>query len=126
MQAHYPFDDPTREYRRDLAKKWLKEINRLKSTVPSAHAIQLPVPDTDIAALAQKIANKTDGFSFAYMKELFISFLLIVASRDGGSVANESLLLKQVGTLTAQIQKATPVQEPHKKSGLRKFLPFSA
>ena len=57
--------------------------------------------------LAEKIANETEGFSYAYMKELFLSFLLSVANaRSSGGISNQSeaLLLKQTVALKKQIK----------------------
>ena len=49
---------------------------------------QIEFPDV----LVDKIAGITDGFSFAYMQEAFVSTLLIIAGRAGEGDASESAL----------------------------------
>lgn len=60
-------------------------------------------------SLVAKIVDMTEGFSFAYMKEAFISTLLLIAARqdhgdekDGGDLF-EKVILQQLKILRKQI-----------------------
>lgn len=50
--------------------------------------VQIEFPDV----LVDKIAGITDGFSFAYMQEAFVSTLLIIAGRAQGDDASNGTL----------------------------------
>ena len=100
LQDKYSFELPTNILRREYAEKWLAKV--VAHNVNGVH-----IKFQDHKVLAEKIANETEGFSYAYMKELFLSFLLSVANaRSSGGVPNQSeaLLLKQTVALKKQIK----------------------
>jgi hypothetical protein len=53
---------------------------------------------------AASVAHKTEGFSFAYMKELFVASMLQWVS-SGGCCSMDEVILAQVKTLRGQMQK---------------------
>ena len=62
-------------------------------------------------SLVAKIVDITEGFSFAYMKEAFVSTLLLIAARqDNGDGKDreglfEKLILQQLKNLRKQLGK---------------------
>jgi len=86
----YLFDDPDEHERRLYCSYWQ---DKLKSND------RAPFPDK----LADEIAKMTDGFSFAYLKEAFVSTLIHMA---GDSDANfEETLRGQVKALKKQLSE---------------------
>lgn len=104
FDVNYSFQPPSNELRAEVAVKWLAKIAKHDSVAISFR---------DHNALARRIAEETKGFSYAYMKELFLSFLLSVAqSRSGAGEPNyEPLLFKQIEQLRQQIRMAPGDQE---------------
>ncbi|KAF2751734.1 P-loop containing nucleoside triphosphate hydrolase protein [Sporormia fimetaria CBS 119925] len=108
----YYFPDPDWEQRRQYAVFWQGKLKGNK-------AIEFP------DELCPKIANRTDGFSFAYMQEAFVAALLVIAGRrndgdgeggdkaqmeDGGDDDLEKLVLwrelkKQIDLLREELGK---------------------
>ncbi|TCD70438.1 hypothetical protein EIP91_003519 [Steccherinum ochraceum] len=100
----YLFDDPDEEERALYCKYWQ---NKLKSN----HAIEFP------DALVDEIAVATEKFSFAYLKEAFVSTLVLLAGREKDDTRDFKTLLKhQVKSLKDQLDKspenATPPRSP--------------
>ena len=58
--------------------------------------------------LVEKIASITDGFSFAYMQEAFVSTLLIIAGKDEGDVHGHdaSILAESSGEPVEEVREA--------------------
>ncbi|KAK8844174.1 hypothetical protein IAR55_006968 [Kwoniella newhampshirensis] len=83
----YTFPDPSYAQRRDYAVYWQDKLRSIK---------EIKFPD----ALLDEFAEKTDKFSFAYMKEAFVSSLLIVVTREVGHVDEpadfRTILLAQI------------------------------
>ncbi|KAL0949354.1 hypothetical protein HGRIS_009423 [Hohenbuehelia grisea] len=87
------FDDPDRDERALYAKYWQ---NKLKSNKTIAF------PDT----LVDEVADMTDRFSFAYLKESFVSSLVTLAGYEGDDKPTfEKLLKDQIKTLRKQLDK---------------------
>ena len=69
-------------------------------------SIKFTKSDTEIAA---EVAKGTEGWSFAFLKELFVSFLLRVAHDKSRSQTSstqsglDEILLSQMATLSTQI-----------------------
>lgn len=61
FDVKYNFDLPTEELRRKYAIKWIHKISTLKAGVSFGD---------DVEMLAQDIAKETDGWSYAFLKEL--------------------------------------------------------
>lgn len=97
LQAIYNFERPGLELRRAYTTKWLTKINALHSDnfLPSFQ---------DPQRLAKEIAEKTEGFSFAYMKELFLGFLLHYAHSGVGDTNSLELLFSQISNLKKQLE----------------------
>ncbi|CDO71396.1 hypothetical protein BN946_scf184908.g154, partial [Trametes cinnabarina] len=87
------FDDPDEDERTLYVKYWQ---NKLKSNK------NIEFPDS----LVQEVASKTDGFSFAYLKEAFVSSLVLLAGWDGDDKPKFSkILLAEVKALHDQLDK---------------------
>ncbi|GJE96040.1 ATP-binding protein [Phanerochaete sordida] len=106
FDVKYNFTLPDTTLRTAFALKWLAKVNALSAETGASFA----KPDE----MADAIAAKTEGWSYAFLKELFVSFLLRMAHdaslRETGAEVpeNESveaLLLTQVDQLANQIIK---------------------
>lgn len=81
------FDHPDRDLRRQFLAKWLAErvgSQHLKFDPPpspshTSQSEQVPTL-SNIDQLTDALADRTQGWSFALLKELFISFLLAFAA----------------------------------------------
>jgi len=112
FDTKYTFDLPTPELRKEFVVKWLRKIVMLSSVVFEKSEDEL----------AEGVAQKTDGWSFAFLKELFVSFLLRMA-HDKSSGANngetpepaDTILFKQLEILSSQIIKLSAEQEEIRK-----------
>ncbi|KAJ7498746.1 P-loop containing nucleoside triphosphate hydrolase protein [Mycena latifolia] len=90
----YLFDDPTRDERALYAKYWQKKLQSNDD---------IGFPD----ALVEEVADMTEQFSFAYLKEAFVSCLVILAGWEGDDKpAFSSALKTQIKTLRKQLDKA--------------------
>ncbi|KAI9069256.1 P-loop containing nucleoside triphosphate hydrolase protein [Trametes sanguinea] len=89
----YLFDDPDEEERTLYIQYWQNKLKNNKS---------ISFPDS----LVKKVASRTDGFSFAYLKEAFVSSLVLLAGYDGDDKPEFSeILLAEVKTLREQLDK---------------------
>jgi ATPase family associated with various cellular activities (AAA) len=68
---------------------------------------------TEIGAI--EIVRQTEGFSFAYLKELFLSAMMRWISNEEGA-SMDKLILDQVGQLRSQMSAKKPDEEPVKKN----------
>ncbi|THG94232.1 hypothetical protein EW026_g7195 [Hermanssonia centrifuga] len=101
FDVKYDFTLPDSELRKAFALKWIAKICSLGTET----GISFEEPEE----IASAVAEKTEGWSFAILKELFVSFLLRVAHdkalrNKGAEVPLEPahvLLLKQVDQLAA-------------------------
>ncbi|KAF8917862.1 P-loop containing nucleoside triphosphate hydrolase protein [Mucidula mucida] len=87
------FDDPDREERALYAKYWQNKLHSNK---------ELSFPDD----LVEEIATMTDKFSFAYLKEAFVSSLVILAGIEKDKPSFESVLKRQIEVLRKQLDKS--------------------
>ncbi|KAJ7490432.1 P-loop containing nucleoside triphosphate hydrolase protein [Mycena galericulata] len=90
----YLFDDPDREERALYVKYWQTKLKSNK--------------DIDFAdSLVDEVADMTAKFSFAYLKEAFVSSLVTLAGWEGDDKpAFADALKKQIKTLRKQLDKA--------------------
>ncbi|KAI9001372.1 P-loop containing nucleoside triphosphate hydrolase protein [Trametes punicea] len=107
----YLFDDPDEEERTLYIKYWQNKLKNNKS---------VDFPDS----LVKKVASKTAGFSFAYLKEAFVSSLVLMAGYDGDDkpVFSE-LLLEQVKALREQLDKDKPKDVVHTSDAVPALAP---
>ncbi|KAK7054214.1 ATP-dependent Zn protease [Favolaschia claudopus] len=90
----YLFDDPTRDERVLYAKYWQ---NKLKDNK------EVDFPDT----LVEEIADQTGQFSFAYLKEAFVSCLVTLAGYEGDDKPSFATAMKaQIKELRKQLNKS--------------------
>ncbi|KAJ6628802.1 P-loop containing nucleoside triphosphate hydrolase protein [Mycena sp. CBHHK59/15] len=88
------FDDPDRDERALYARYWQE---KLKSND------EIDFPD----ALVDEVADQTGQFSFAYLKEAFVSCLVTLAGYEGDDKPSFANSLKdQIKTLRKQLDKA--------------------
>ncbi|WWC66134.1 uncharacterized protein I206_100034 [Kwoniella pini CBS 10737] len=102
----YTFPNPSRDQRRDYAIWWQDRLHDNK---------EINFPDS----LLDEFADKTDDFSFAYMKEAFVSTLLTIASRKethSDKLDFGSILLEQVDHLRKELE-TTDTLSDHQNSG---------
>ncbi|KIJ51932.1 hypothetical protein M422DRAFT_26292 [Sphaerobolus stellatus SS14] len=89
----YKFDDPDRDERALYARYWQKKLASNK---------QIEFPDS----LVDEVADLTDKFSFAYLKEAFVSTLVTLAGIEGDDKPSfEKLLKEEIQTLRSQLDK---------------------
>ncbi|KAI0353456.1 P-loop containing nucleoside triphosphate hydrolase protein [Trametes cingulata] len=89
----YLFDDPDEEERTLYIKYWQNKLHSNKD---------ISFPDS----LVEEVASQTKGFSFAYLKEAFVSSLVLIAGHDGDDKPKFSdVLLAQVKALREQLDK---------------------
>ncbi|KAJ7368475.1 P-loop containing nucleoside triphosphate hydrolase protein [Mycena albidolilacea] len=94
----YKFDDPTREERVLYVKYWQDKLESNK---------EIEFPD----ALVDEVADLTDQFSFAYLKEAFVSSLVTLAGYEGDDKPSfPSALKAQIKTLRKQLDKSTEAE----------------
>ncbi|KAE8225620.1 hypothetical protein CF319_g1657 [Tilletia indica] len=78
----FMFELPDQDLRRRFILKWLQE-----RVGPKRLDYDTEIKDVD--TLAGILADRTEGWSFAFLKELFISYLLRLASEQVTAVANQ-------------------------------------
>ncbi|KAI0796858.1 P-loop containing nucleoside triphosphate hydrolase protein [Abortiporus biennis] len=104
----YMFDDPDLEERTLYAQYWQNKLKQNKSVA---------FPDS----LVTEIAASTAKFSFAYLKEAFVSTLVLLAGmEDGEQESFASVLKKQIKELRNQLDKGNPDQQ----QAHSRFLPY--
>ena len=91
----YYFDLPAEPERFAYLGKWNSELQS-----------ELQIPDTAVSALA----GQTDGFSFAYLKELFVSSMAQWMAA-GGRVSMDELIPAQVTSLRGQMKTNTKAKK---------------
>jgi AAA+ superfamily predicted ATPase len=94
FDREYAFALPPLELRRAYVEQWNAGLDA-----------ELRLSDDDIAA----IAERTDGFSYAYLKELFVSSLMRWVGDESARFGTQ--LLEQIGSLREQMTTA-PEGEP--------------
>ncbi|KAK0468145.1 P-loop containing nucleoside triphosphate hydrolase protein [Desarmillaria tabescens] len=111
------FDDPDQDERTLYARYWQKKLQTNK---------EISFPDS----LVDEVAIATDRFSFAYLKEAFVSSLVTLAGYEGEKPSFASVLKGQIETLRKQLDKsmrssrATPegLQTPSQDRDVRALL----
>ncbi|KAI0729314.1 P-loop containing nucleoside triphosphate hydrolase protein [Fomitopsis betulina] len=102
------FEDPDRDERALYAKYWQHKLKGNKD---------IDFPDR----LVDEIAHITNKFSFAYLKEAFVSTLVILAGIDGDEKPSfDSVLKGQIKSLRDQLDRDTlmyPSGSPSRSSG---------
>ncbi|KIK67948.1 hypothetical protein GYMLUDRAFT_36752 [Collybiopsis luxurians FD-317 M1] len=89
----YLFDDPDKEERTLYAVYWQNKLKNNKS-----------IDFSD--ALVDEVADATEKFSFAYLKEAFVSALVTLAGlEDEEKPSFRSVLLRQIDILRKQLDK---------------------
>jgi len=89
----YLFDDPDLEERTLYCRYWQKKLQSNKN---------VSYPDE----LVDEIAKSTEQFSFAYLKEVFVSSLVLLAGfEDSEKPEFEDLIKAQIKTLRKQLDK---------------------
>ncbi|KAF5387729.1 hypothetical protein D9615_000556 [Tricholomella constricta] len=89
----FKFDDPDREERVLYAKYWQNKLKDNKN---------ISFPDQ----LLEDIADATEQFSFAYLKEAFVSSLVELASQEGDDKPTfEALIKAQIKTLKKELDR---------------------
>ncbi|KAG7527272.1 hypothetical protein FFLO_07102 [Filobasidium floriforme] len=86
----YTFPDPNKSERRQYAVYWQDKL---------ANNDRIKFPNK----LLDEFAAKTDGFSFAYMKEAFVSALLILAGDETNDLTFPRELMAQVAALRKEL-----------------------
>ncbi|KAI0031146.1 P-loop containing nucleoside triphosphate hydrolase protein, partial [Vararia minispora EC-137] len=107
FDAKYFYDLPSKALRKTFAQKWIAKVQALKQGSSAEPMVVFTMPHEDIA---EKVAEDCEGFSFATLKELFVSFLLALAhahSARNVPEAPETLLFSQISALSAQIINAS-------------------
>jgi transitional endoplasmic reticulum ATPase len=109
----YSFNAPEYEERLDYCRHWKYVVATAFDGHPQADKrFSRKLTNTPLALLDDasqaRIASLTAGFSFAYLKEAYISALLSLARRTATQSDNESevfatLLQRQVETLRAEM-----------------------
>ncbi|KAI0082447.1 P-loop containing nucleoside triphosphate hydrolase protein [Panus rudis PR-1116 ss-1] len=98
----YLFDDPDQEERALYAKFWQDKLKSNKG---------IDFPDS----LVQEVAKATDKFSFAYLKEAFVSTLVLLAGMDTDDRPPfADVLLQQIKVLRNQLDQ-DPDRKVHRK-----------
>ncbi|KDQ52546.1 hypothetical protein JAAARDRAFT_40149 [Jaapia argillacea MUCL 33604] len=118
FDVKYHFGLPTHQLRRAFASKWIQKVRDL-----DPKNVDLFTQDRE--EIAEEVAQKTEGWSFAFLKELFISFLLRIAhdrarqSSKGlavnGASTTEAVLFDQLDQLSAQILKINESEKDKKE-----------
>lgn len=88
----YKFDNPTRDERRMYAVYWRNKLADNKH-------ISFPEP------LLDKVADETDKFSFAYLKEAFVAALINLVNDDADF---ETALMEQIKFLRDELESGEP------------------
>ncbi|PWN87231.1 P-loop containing nucleoside triphosphate hydrolase protein [Acaromyces ingoldii] len=100
FDTKYSFNLPDAALRKRFINKWLEEKVKHSTLIfDEKHR------NTD--TLSAALVEKTEGWSFAFLKELFLSFLLGIASHDGSEArASVAELLHHVDVLHEQTKAA--------------------
>ncbi|OBZ77167.1 putative ATPase YjoB [Grifola frondosa] len=91
------FDDPDRDERALYVKYWQGKLKNNKS---------ISFPDS----LVEEVADSTDKFSFAYLKEAFVATLVLLAGEEGEKKSEFPVVLKaQIKALRNQLDKGKDI-----------------
>lgn len=110
-QVKYTFSLPTYDLRHQYVTNWLSRVAEPREgTGPT-------ITFSDQELLAEYLAHETEGFSFAFLQELFLSFLLAYAHSVSVAtpIDSEELLRKQVEQTKKQVQLEFRTKEGDEK-----------
>jgi transitional endoplasmic reticulum ATPase len=79
----YEFGLPGKELRKKYCEFWQDKLGKKNSDSAENGGDEMEIDFPDV--LLDKIAGITDGFSFAYMQEAFVSTLLVIAGQQEAS-----------------------------------------
>ncbi|EMD35714.1 hypothetical protein CERSUDRAFT_115676 [Gelatoporia subvermispora B] len=101
FDVKYDFSLPSRELGAKFAMSWIGKVHALDT--------DLTFQEPDLL-IAETIARETDGWSFAFLKELSVSFLLRIAHdkslQKDLSKSAHGILLDQMSRLASQVSRA--------------------
>ncbi|KZV63725.1 P-loop containing nucleoside triphosphate hydrolase protein [Peniophora sp. CONT] len=104
FDVKYTYALPDAALRRAFAEKWIRKV-----AVASGEGHKPKIQFTNsVEDVAESVSGATEGFSFAFLKELFLSFLLAYAhAQAAGKIpeAPEEMLVKQIEFLSTQMIK---------------------
>jgi len=96
FDTKYFFNYPDYKLRVIYCEKWLKKVHDVGK-----------LDFADPKLLAERVADKTEGWSFAFLKELFVSFLLEKANEESKGEKSgkdtKTALMDQVAQLSEQV-----------------------
>ena len=76
FDVKYNFSLPELELRRAFAMKWIQKVEALGASTAVGHDVMF---GEKLEEVAEKVAQRTDGWSFAFLKELYaIHFILCI------------------------------------------------
>ncbi|THH27581.1 hypothetical protein EUX98_g6602 [Antrodiella citrinella] len=115
FDVKYEFGLPSLELRKRFAQKWIDKVQNLGAAAADAHGSVLG--HREEGRIAEDVARRTEGWSFAFLKELFISYLLRLAHDSSlrklklngkateAILTSEEVLINQIERLSSQITK---------------------
>ncbi|VDC04667.1 unnamed protein product [Peniophora sp. CBMAI 1063] len=122
FDVKYTYALPDAELRYAFAEKWIGKV-----AIASGEGDKPKIQFTNtVDEVAKKVAGATEGFSFAFLKELFLSFLLAYAHAQAAGKTPEGpedMLMKQIEFLSTQMIKTKSDEEISKDEdgGMRMF-----
>lgn len=115
FDVKYEFGLPCLELRKKFSRKWVDKVHGLDGTAAKGDGVIFGYGEED--RIAEEVARRTEGWSFAFLKELFISYLLRLAhdsslrklkphcSAAEATPSSEEVLMNQIEQLSSQIMK---------------------
>ncbi|KAI5120786.1 hypothetical protein M0805_002413 [Coniferiporia weirii] len=136
FDVKYDFALPSESLRSAYALKWIQKINSLSMAAESSNGEARVRFDKDETELASDVAKNTEGWSFAFLKELFVSFLLRVAHDKSRQLSarrashaptsTEEVLMEQISSLSSQILKSDDKSDGAAGGDSAAFIPGNA
>lgn len=74
FDVKYTFTLPDSDLRKEFATKWIEKVHALSSTA----SVTFEEPEQTAAA----VAEKTEGWSFAFLKELYVPVISLTCVRN--------------------------------------------
>ncbi|TCD63410.1 hypothetical protein EIP91_005592 [Steccherinum ochraceum] len=113
FDVKYEFGLPSLDLRKRFALRWVDKVQSSNTAASSGEGLMFGDGEGD--RIAGEVAKRTEGWSFAFLKELFVSYLLRLAHdrslrKSKIDTANvnphlEDVLMDQIERLSAQILK---------------------
>ena len=74
FDVKYNFNLPTESLREEYALKWIRSLSGSEETSRANTVKKIPITfEKDERALAKTVAEQTNAWSFAFLKELYVS-----------------------------------------------------